>query len=153
MSYLRRGVATATVSVFASLGPPLATGAACHIDERQRLMGSSSTRATEESVNRPERQSYLMCFVTSSSCLGRHLHLCICLRGGGVRLHLPWLRSACQLLLVTVEEPEQRCGSSAGQSAGAPAGPVLQVAPLLSPLSSLFLHMTSHRKEAEILTS
>lgn len=99
-----------------------AAPAACHIDERQRLTGSSSTRATEESVNGPERQSYLMCFVTSSSCLGRHLHLRICsggvgVGGVGVRLHLPWLRSACQLLLVTVEEPEQR---SITPDAGAP---------------------------------
>lgn len=103
MSYLRRGVATATVSVFASLGPPLATGAACHIDERQRLMGSSSTRATEESVNRPERQSYLMCFVTSSSCLGRHLHLCICLRGGGCQ-------TASAVAALCLPAPPRDCG-------------------------------------------
>lgn len=75
-------------------------------DDSDHLMGRYYTCVTGESVNRPERQCYLMCFVTSSSCLGRHLHLCICLGGGGfgsVRLHLLWLLSACQLLLMTCE--------------------------------------------------
>lgn len=48
-------------------------------DDYYHLMGRYYTSVTGESVNRPERQCYLICFVTSSSCLGRHLHLCICL--------------------------------------------------------------------------
>ncbi len=35
---------------------------------------------TGEGGNHPERQSYLMCFVTSFGCLNRHLCWCVCSR-------------------------------------------------------------------------
>jgi len=47
----------------------------CHF--QWPLTSEVKASVTGEGGNHPERQSYLMCFVTSSGCLSRHLWLCV----------------------------------------------------------------------------